>query len=277
MDTLSSMLEARYGRPGSTDQEAEVNPVLATLLQHRTHRAFSDQAVQAEVLEQLLAATFSAPSKSDLQQCSLIHIQNKGKREELAGLVPTMPWVASCPEFFIFCADGRRIQRIAELRGKPFANNNLDNLIAAVCDVGIALQAFVTAAESLGLGCCPISVLRDNMEAVARIVNLPDRVIPVAGMCLGYPAREGFVSMRLPLSVTCHVDTYDDSNLPQEVDAYDQRRDARYSIPEAQQKYKKKYGIAEMYGWSEDKARQMSVPERENVGPYVRSHGFGLD
>jgi len=83
--------------------------------------------------------------------------------------------------------------------------------------------------------------------------------------------------MRLPLTVTCHTDSYDDSNLPALLDEYDRQRDARFSVPDAQQKYKKQYGLADLYGWSEDKARQMSMPERSNVGPYVRSHGFDLD
>ena len=34
--------------------------------------------------------------------------------------------------------------------------------------------------------------------------------------------------------------------------------------------------MAEPYGWSEDKARQYSVPERHNFGPFIRGHGFGL-
>jgi nitroreductase/FMN reductase [NAD(P)H] len=37
-----------------------------------------------------------------------------------------------------------------------------------------------------------------------------------------------------------------------------------------------RYGYALPYGWSEDKARQYSVPERHNFGPFIRRHGFGL-
>jgi hypothetical protein len=36
-------------------------------------------------------------------------------------------------------------------------------------------------------------------------------------------------------------------------------------------------GVAPFYGWSEDKARQYSVPERADFGAYVRGRGFRLD
>jgi nitroreductase/FMN reductase [NAD(P)H] len=32
----------------------------------------------------------------------------------------------------------------------------------------------------------------------------------------------------------------------------------------------------ELYGWSEDKARQCSVPEREDFGAFIRRQGFSL-
>ena len=56
---------------------------------------------------------------------------------------------------------------------------------------------------------------------------------------------------------------------------YDKRRLAR-------QQYRKqrdvpRFGTAELYGWSEDKARQYSVPERADFGAFVRSKGFKLD
>jgi nitroreductase len=274
MLNINSLIADRFG--GEWSKDGATNETMETLLQHRTHRAFLTKEIEPEVLAQSIAGAFSAPSKSDLQQTSIIHIKSPEKRETIAALIPTMPWIGTCPEFLIFCADGRRIQRICEVRGKPFANDNLDNLIAAVCDTGLAMQAFISAAESLGLGCCPISVIRDHMEAIAEIAKLPERVIPIAGMCIGYPSREGFVSMRLPLGVSCHTDSYDDSDLEQLVDSYDQARDARFSLPVDRQKYKKQYGVADYYGWSEDKARQMSVEERANVGTYVRDHGFSL-
>ena len=66
----------------------------------------------------------------------------------------------------------------------------------------LALQTCILAAETVGLGACPISVLRNHAAAVGEILALPDKVFPVAGLCLGYPAQQGFISMRLPPEAT---------------------------------------------------------------------------
>jgi len=61
MNTLAALMTARFGSSTTVASDTSVNATIATLLQHRTHRAFTDQAVAAEVLQQLLAATLSAP------------------------------------------------------------------------------------------------------------------------------------------------------------------------------------------------------------------------
>lgn len=277
MTTIKNIIEYRFGHTVELPSDADDYPELQVQLGHRTHRAYTDQSVSEALINLLLAATFSAPSKSDLQQTSLIRIKDRKKRKVIAALIPTMPWIGTCPVFFVFCSDGRRIQQVCKIRGKEFTNDNLDNFIAAVCDVGIVLQAFIHAAESLGLGCCPISVIRDHIEVVSELLELPKRVIPVAGMCLGYPAREGIISMRLPLTVSCHTDRYDDSALEPLINEYDQARDAKFSWPKDVQKYTTRFGVADFYGWSEDKARQMAVEERREVGDFVRRHGYSLD
>jgi nitroreductase/FMN reductase [NAD(P)H] len=83
--------------------------------------------------------------------------------------------------------------------------------------------------------------------------------------------------MRLPLDVTLHVDRYDDSLLGDAVDAYDRRRDARYSIPHEQQRRPEVFGYASLYGWSEDKARQATEAEGRDFPRYLRTRGFTMD
>src|SRR6185503_14482555 len=134
----------------------------------------------------------------------------------------------NAPVFLVFLGDARRLERLGELRGHAQDNGGLEGFFNAAVDSALALQTCVLAAETLGLGSCPISVLRNRIAEVAEILELPDLVFPVAGLCLGYPAQQGFISMRLPLGATVHVDHYDDSGLPEAVDSYDPRRDARH-------------------------------------------------
>ena len=274
--TIAELIEHRFGISSGAGADMPADGELASILSHRTHRRFTDQSVSDELLEVLLAAAFSAPAKSDLQQGSVVIIRDAGKRKAIAELMPAMPWIGTCPVMMIFLGDSRRIRRICELRGKPFANDHLDAFLNAAVDSGLVLMNFIRAAEAVGLGCCPISVVRNHIDRIAEILALPDHVFPVAGMTAGYPVTEGYVSLRLHPAVNVHVDRYDDSNLEAEIDAYDRRRDARFSIPAEKQRDTKTHGVADFYGWSEDKARQVSTTEREQLAAYLTRKGFNL-
>ena len=218
----------------------------------------------------------SASSKSDFQQVSIVKLKDRGKRQCIAELFPRMPWIGNAPAFLVFCADARRLERIGTLRRHPGRNGDLEAFLNASVDAALALQTFILAAESVGLGCCPISVIRNQIGTVARELALPGGVFPVAGLCIGYPAAHGHVSMRLPLSVTVHTDTYDDTALEAELEAYDRRRSARHATPREQQRNPKVFGYTEFYGWSEDKARQAAEPEGVSFAEYVKAHGFSF-
>ena len=252
-ETIAELYNQRFAQ--DVDAEPEValeNEVVKTILSHRTHRRFLPDPVPSELMEILLACAYSAPSKSDLQQATVLRIIDEDKREAIASLIPGMPWIGSAPEFMVFCGDSSRIRGICERRGKPFANDHLDAFFNATVDSAIVMQNLIIAAESSGLGCCPISVIRNHATRVSEILQLPKWVFPVAGLCVGYPSAKAHVSVRLPLALTVHVDTYDQMVLDRELDGYDQRRDARYSIPDEKLKYVEDYGVAEFYGWSED-------------------------
>ena len=83
--------------------------------------------------------------------------------------------------------------------------------------------------------------------------------------------------MRLPASLTRHTGRYDDSRLATEIDAYDRRRAERSPTPRDKQRRPDKFGYADFYGWSEDKARQMEAGEGSEFGAMVRACGFTLD
>jgi FMN reductase [NAD(P)H] len=250
---------------------------LRQILMRRTHRRYADRPVGEALLRLLLGGAFSASSKSDYQQACVIRVADRGRRDRLAALVPEMPWIGNAPVFLLFCGDARRLERVGEMRGHRQQNGKLEGFFNAAVDAALVMQSFILAAEAAGLGCCPISVIRNHADAVADILGLPDKVFPVAGLCVGYPAAAGHISMRLPLGVTVHTDKYDDRPLAEAIDAYDHRRDARYRLPREQQRAPDKFGYAPFYGWSEDKARQATEPEGQSFPIYLRARGFTLD
>jgi nitroreductase len=274
--TLADLIERRFGIPTETGRSWPATGALAQLLSHRVQRAFLDKPIEAETLRILFAAAFSAPSKSDLQQASVIVVRDSDKRRKVEALVPSMPWMSQAAELLVFCGDHSRIRRISELREKPFPNDTLDMFMNAAVDAALVMQGFITAAESIGLGCCPISVLRDEVKQLSAILEIPAGVFPVAGLCVGYPAREARFSMRLPLEATVHVDRYDATGFEEKLAAYDARRAVAEPSRPGSQRHADRYGEVTPYTWSEDKARQYSTPQRHSFGDYVRGQGFAL-
>lgn len=274
INTYSDELRARFGLDAEFDELPE-DPSLHQVLLRRTHRRYADRAVPESLLRLLLAAAFSASSKSDFQQASVIWLKDRARRDRLAALFPDMPWIGNAPVFLVFLGDARRLERLGAMRGHDVENGALEGFFNATVDAALVLQTCILAAETLGLGSCPISVLRNKIAEVAAVLDLPDNVFPVAGLCLGYPAQQGFISMRLPLAATVHIDRYDDSGLAAAVDGYDRRRDARHSLKDRQREAAR-FGIADFYGWSEDKARQAMTPEGAGFAAWLKAHGFTL-
>lgn len=268
---------ARFGDTTDLPRDVPEAPWLHQVLLRRTHRRYADRPVAEPLLRLLLGAAFSASSKSDFQQATVIRVAERARRKRLAALVTDMPWIGNAPVFLVFCGDVRRLERLGELRGHPVDNGKLEGFFNAAVDAALVLQTFVLAAETAGLGCCPISVIRNHPDAVADILDLPDKVFPVAGLCVGYPADAGHISMRLPLEVTLHLDRYDDAHLGDAVAAYDRRRDARHSIRHERQRQPEIFGHASLYGWSEDKARQATQPEGRDFPAYLRARGLAIE
>ena len=280
MSTSKAQLVDRFG-PDAADVAFEDDAPLVhdQMASRGSVRRFRADAVPYETLRRLCALALCAPTKSDLQQRDIIIIDAPNMKSQILGMLAEGPlgqtWTADIPSLLIFCGNNRRQRRIHALRGRPFVNDHLDAFFNATVDAGIALSAFVIAAEAEGLGVCPISAVRNRVTALSELLKLPDHVFPVAGLAVGYPAETPKVSMRLPLSVTVHRNCYREDDLHDAITAYDRRREA--AQPYAAQRGVKRFGMAETYGWSEDKARQYAQPERGDFGAYVRRIGFKLD
>jgi nitroreductase/FMN reductase [NAD(P)H] len=270
---ITDALQRRFGESIAVDESLSGLDELARMAGRRVHRRYTDRAVDASLLRLLCACALSAPSKSDLQQADIVILQ-KPEQTAIADLIPDQPFIRSAPAFLVFLANGRRLAEISKMRGKPFPNDHLDQFFNAAVDAGIVLSAFLHAADAVGLGTCPISVIRDHSAKVSEMLKLPQRVIPIAGMCVGWPSEQGHISPRLSLESTLHQGQYDEGDLAARIDAYDHRRAA---IHPYKPRDPARWGDVPFYGWSEDKARQYGVPQRADFGAFVRKKGFRLD
>ena len=278
MDDIEDLLAERFGARVACRHEP-IPATWQTLAARGSCRRFRSEKVDVAMLDALLALALCAPTKSDLQQRDIIVVEDGALRQKLDTLLTTgplaQPWIAGAPHMLVFCGNNRRQRLWHEWRGRPFVNDHLDAFFNAAVDAGIAMATFVAAAEAAGLGCCPISAIRNDCETVSTLLALPPFVFPVAALGVGWPEGPVKRSMRLPLEVTVHRDRYGEAGLREAVDGYDRRRER--AQPYADQRYVDAFGSTTPYGWSEDKARQYARPERAGFGQFIRKSGFRLD
>jgi nitroreductase len=279
-DSGSAVLKRRFGADDGHLNIAADAPALHFQLAARgVVRWFTGEPVPYDLLHRLCALALCAPTKSDLQQRDIVIVDDASLKDQI--LLPLtegpigQPWLKDVPALLIFCGNNRRQRLWHEWRGKPFANDHLDAFFNASVDAGIALTAFVLAAEAQGLGACPISVIRNRAAEISELLHLPQHVFPVAGLGVGWPAAMPKQSMRLPLDITVHHNGYREDDVRGAIEDYDRRREA--AQPFREQRSVDAFGKVASYGWSEDKARQYAVPERADFGAYVRARGFKLD
>jgi nitroreductase/FMN reductase [NAD(P)H] len=272
---LADALHHRFGDDApAIDPATQGLDALLLMAERRSKRRYIlDRPVERGLVDLLCAVALSSPTKSDLQQRDIIVLEDAAQRRRVTSLLND-PWIDTAPCFLVFCGNNRRQRQIHAWRTRPFANDHLDPFFNAAVDAAIALGAFVAAADMVGLGCCPISVIRNHAATVSTILELPPHVFPVAGMTVGWPSDPGHVSLRLPLSLTVHRDRFDESAVRERIEAYDRRREQVQ--PFRRQRYAEEFGETKPYGWSEDKARQYARPERADFGAFVRAKGFDL-
>jgi nitroreductase len=265
----------RYGEQLRTAALLPAADALATMNERSVCRNYRPDPVPEDLFRLLCATALAAPTKSDLQQANIIRVRAPEKRAAINALLPASPWIAGAPEFLVFCGDGLRFRRLFDRRGAAFTNDHLDAFFNATVDGAIVLATFVQAAELAGLGSCPISEIRNHAATVSTLLELPDRVFPIAGLTLGYPASKEPMSPRLALDATVHVDRYRVEQVDAELERYDARR--MRDRPYRRQRNVERFGTVEPYGWTEEKVRQYADPQRADFGTFVRAKGFRLD
>lgn len=270
---LETLLAQRFGDAPGVPADFRAHRGLAELLRmagQTSHRAWSKQPVPDDLVALLAACALAAPSKSYLQQADVVHVRDPRRRAAIQSLLPSLPWMADAPVLMVFCANGRRFKRLFERRGRPFTNDHLDGFFNPTVDAALVLMNFIQAAGALGLAGCPISLVRNAPYDVARILELPDRIVPLAGLCLGFPAQARRVNPRLGLRSTFHVDAIGEADDDAAADEFDARYvAARAAVLPA--------GAPPAGPWSDEKVEQYAASQREDWGDFVRSKGFGLD
>lgn len=191
----------------------------------RSHRTYTDKEVSIAQIEQLLEAAAHAPTTGNMQLYSVVISTDKDVREALAPLHFNQP-ATKAPVFLTFCADHNRFEKWCRQRDAVPGFENLQSLMSAVFDATVFAQQFCTLAELHGLGTCYLGTTTYNADKIARALDLPDRVIPLLTVTVGWPADQGEDVGRLPLQAVVHHQKYHDYSA-QDIDRLYAEKEAR--------------------------------------------------
>ena len=204
------LLRSRYGEV-PFNHEIDWNESLETILSHRSFRSYLSDPLPVGTLEWLIAAAQSAASSANMQTWSVVAIEDEERKAELCRLANNQVYIKQAPVFLVWLADLGRLAYLADSRGLPHvALDYIELLIKGIVDASVAAQNTAIAAESIGLGTLYIGALRKSTQEVATLLRLPPFVVPIFGMCLGYPHPEAnpAIKPRLPQLAVLHRETY---------------------------------------------------------------------
>src|SRR5512134_1112745 len=117
---IAAATKRRYGTALEIPRGVPNLEALAALNERSVCRRYRADRVPEEVVRLLCATALAAPTKSDLQQATLVRLADPAKRAAVCALLPGSPWLARAPELFIFCADGWRLRRLFAKRKTQF-------------------------------------------------------------------------------------------------------------------------------------------------------------
>lgn len=167
-----------------------MNPIIRSLTERKSVRAYTDQKIPEEAVRTILLAAANAPTAGNEQLYTILRVSDPEKKHRLAESCDHQPFIEQAKLVLIFCADCLRWYNAFLAAGCEPREPDAGDLLLAVSDANIAAQNAVTAAESLGIGSCYIGDIMENAETQRDILNLPRYVFPAAMIVFGYPTEQ---------------------------------------------------------------------------------------
>ncbi len=174
-----------------------------------TVRNYSKKHIPEELLDSILEKAMRAPTCGNMQLYSVIVTRDKANLERLAKEHFNQPAATGADVILTICADFNRFTQWCEASNAKPGYDNFHSFMMALTDAVIYSQQIVTIAEMEGLGTCYLGTVNYNAKQISELLQLPDLVVPVASLSLGFPANESEEQCeRLPLNAIRHNETY---------------------------------------------------------------------
>jgi FMN reductase [NAD(P)H] len=261
----------------------EDNPVLETLLAHRSVRSYKDTPVPEKALDLILEAALRAPTSSNLQSYGIVVVDDRDLREKLCAVCGNQRFVAECGVLLVFCSDISRHIHVCAERGYPYRGDQINTLFVTHGDAILACQNAAVAAQSMGFGTCMLGNVRNDPPAVSDLLALPRYVFASVGLAIGVATGDMGLKPRMPRRVLVTRNRYSSEHMEDGLAEYDEtmRRTGCYlgrrePLNDVEPDFVDP-ATDETYGWNEHTARRLggyNQLERRNFGAFMDGKGF---
>jgi len=171
--------------------------VFEAMKQRRSIRAYSDEKVSEQDVEQLIDAARWAPSAGNTQPLELVVVKDMEMKRKLSDAALNQTFIQKAPVVIVICADVTRSSRGYGSRGEQ---------LYSIQDTAAATQNILLAAQELGLATCWVGAFRE--KEVAKAVNAPKNMKPVAIVPLGHPAERAVAPQKRSVNEIVHYETF---------------------------------------------------------------------
>lgn len=152
-----------------------MNPVLNSLFTRRSIRKYTQEAISDTLINDLLEAGMAAPSAVGKDPWHFVVLRSRATIDMLAACLPNGKMLSGATAALLVCGDINRAH-----------DRELSFLLQ---DLSAAVENILLAASMLGLGACWLGIhpRAERIGAVGQAFHLPEGIIPVAGISLGWP------------------------------------------------------------------------------------------
>ena len=184
--------------------------MMDSMLNHRSIRKYRSQAVEEEKLNHILTAASRASTTGNMQVYSIVVTRSAAIRQQLWEAHFKQNMVLEAPVHLTFCADFNRFSKWCRQRDADPGYDNFLSFFTGAIDALLAAQNAALAAEEQGLVICYLGTVTWMADRFIEILKLPQLVVPVAAITVGYPDEQPPLTPRLPLGSVVHDEVYHD-------------------------------------------------------------------
>lgn len=183
---------------------------MKNLLTRTSIRKYSDKPVEEALLDRLMNEAARTQTMGNLQLYSVVVTRSDEMKRKLAPAHFNQPMVTEAPVVLTICADFHRTSVWARQRKAVPGYNNFLSFVNGAIDALLYTQTLCNLMDEEGLGYCYLGTTVYMPQMIIDTLNLPQQVVPLATLTVGWPAEKPQQTDRLPLDSFVHRETYHD-------------------------------------------------------------------